>query len=142
MLYAGRAIFSTASTVYDAVGSFGAAAPLLRMTELARGFSCLKSSSDAHRHDDVTVLVVVAFGRPQLPGRLGILQLEPHFAGAGSLQEINQVGRIEPDRQRLSVVRRLPSESSDSPASVDDAEILTSPFSSRRRTARERSSAN
>src|SRR6202046_142798 len=33
-------------------------------------------------------------------------------------------------------------ESSDSPVSVDDAEIFTSPFSSFRRTARERSSAN
>jgi hypothetical protein len=45
--------------------------------------------SDPHRHDDVTVLVVLAVGGAELAGGLGILELQLYVAGAYSLEEID-----------------------------------------------------
>src|ERR1700733_10963156 len=40
------------------------------------------SRSNPHRHNNIPVLIIIALSRPQLPRRLRILQLQPHFAGA------------------------------------------------------------
>ena len=68
-----------------------------------------EKTSDPHRHQNVAVLhILVAVFGPHLPGRLRVLELQPHFAGFTSgLEEINQVCGIEPDHKRIVVVWRL-----------------------------------
>src|ERR1039457_2227049 len=62
----------------------------------------ISSFSDAHGHDDVAVLVVVAFGGAELAGGLGVFQLEADLAGAGGFQELDQVLRVEANGQGLA----------------------------------------
>src|SRR5271157_1732464 len=40
----------------------------------------VRPCSDPHRHHNIPVLVIFAFRGTQLPSRLGILQLQLHFA--------------------------------------------------------------
>jgi len=60
--------------------------------------------SDPHRHYDVAVFVVVAFGGAELTGGLGILQFQPDFAGAGGFQKVDQILSVEADGERVSRV--------------------------------------
>src|SRR6266567_6738987 len=58
--------------------------------------------SDAHGHHDIPVLVVVPFSGTQLPGRLRILQLQPHFARPRSFEEVHEIGGVEADGKRIA----------------------------------------
>ena len=61
-------------------------------------------SSDAHGHDDVAVLVIVAFGGAELAGGLGIFQFEADFVSAGGFEEVDQVDGVEADGEGFAVV--------------------------------------
>src|SRR5580704_1386407 len=65
------------------------------------------TSSDPHRHHNIAVLIIIALGRPQLPRRLRILQLQPHLIRSCGLQKVDQVLRIEADAERLPVIGRF-----------------------------------
>src|SRR5579863_63926 len=77
-----------------------------RLVDLAREANiCLDGpSSDPHRHHDVAVLIILALGGTQLAGGLGVLQFQPYVAGAGSLEEVDDILSVEADGQRLAVV--------------------------------------
>src|SRR5437868_9348969 len=61
-------------------------------------------ASDPHRHHDIPVLVVIPFAGAELAGRLGVFEFQAHFAGAGGLQEIQQVLGVESDGHAVAVV--------------------------------------
>ena len=66
--------------------------------------------SDAHGHEDVAVSVTVFVGvfGAHLAGGLGVLELQADFAGvADGLEEVDQVGGVEADDERVVVVGRL-----------------------------------
>src|ERR1035437_4414326 len=64
----------------------------------------ISSFSDAHGHDDVAVLVVVAFGGAELAGGLGVFEFQADFTGAGGFEKIDQILGVEADGQRFAGV--------------------------------------
>src|SRR5579859_2328801 len=69
-------------------------------------FSSRSAASYPHGHDDVAVLVfaVTGFIRTQLPGRLGVLELEAHIARANHLQKFQEILRVESDHHGIAGV--------------------------------------
>src|SRR5579859_5218441 len=69
-------------------------------------FSLKSAASYPHGHDDVAVLVfaVTGFIRTQLPGRLGVLELEAHIARANHLQKFQEILRVESDHHGIAGV--------------------------------------
>src|SRR5204863_3258025 len=63
--------------------------------------------SDPHRHDDVPVLVVFAFGGAELAGRLGIFEFKFHVPRANRFEEVDDVVGIKADGERISLVAGL-----------------------------------
>src|SRR4029077_17512602 len=47
--------------------------------------------SNPHRHNDIPILIIIAFGGPKLAGGLRILHLEPYFARSGGFEEIDEI---------------------------------------------------
>ena len=60
--------------------------------------------SYSHRHHDVAVLVLFAFGGAHLSGGLGIFEFEFHVAAAGCFEEIEKVLRVEADGDGVALV--------------------------------------
>src|SRR5438132_5879685 len=56
---------------------------------------------------EIPVLVIFTLSRTELPRRLRILQLQLHVTRAGSLEEIQNILRIEADGKRLAVIVNL-----------------------------------
>ena len=64
----------------------------------------IPSASDPHRHHNIPVLVVFAFGGTELTGGLCIFQLQFHFSRTHGLDEIEQILRVESDRHAIARV--------------------------------------
>src|SRR5438270_4707723 len=69
---------------------------------LRLGKAALVKSSDPHRHNDIAVVVIVIAFRAERAGRLRVLELQADFQGVGSLEEVEQVGRVEADGHRIA----------------------------------------
>src|SRR5208282_1099904 len=63
--------------------------------------------SDPHRHHNIPILIIVPVGGPQLPGGLRIFQLEANFVARCRFEELDQVSRVEADRQHFAIVGGL-----------------------------------
>src|SRR5712692_3442683 len=74
-----------------------------RMTP-RQGRGKVAGPSDAHRHDDVAVAVLLVGQRAHLPGRLLVLELDTDGALGRRGEEIEQVLRIEADGERVALV--------------------------------------
>src|SRR5580704_11822797 len=78
-----------------------------RLNEFRAKKPSSREPSNAHRHHNIPVLIIVTLSRPQLSRRLRILQLQPHLARAGSFQKVHQVHSIKSDGERLAIIGRL-----------------------------------